>query len=659
MKCKVCGAMNEDYLEYCENCAALLTPDEPEEVPAPAVEESYVASTGETPPAWGFVRAPQWPRPEFDANTISEEDIPEVQPSRFAPRPQDVRPVQYSAPAPTDRGYTEGVRMHTPAASAYTAPVQQSAPVYTAPVQQSAPVYTAPVQQSAPVYVAPQVEEEPVRPYSSVQSAPAAPVKTVGTVSEFDEDYDDDDDYSYDSYSAPAFGGGKKAKKSKRSRSGGSHNALFIAAVAVLVVLIAVFSVIFLNKNYDGSIGAFFSCTFGGNPFPKKATITETTMESGDKAYIVTIYCKNNYTARFTSGETVKEDVVGAIARNCVAWRIPETIFVPDEPFTVSELRIKPDVVVISPKGEETPVEFENEIVIPIPAIGLAITSPTVSDFTTDTAVVPITGTVSDNTAAVFVNETQIPIDEAGNFSTSYTLPENGSYELKVEARKNRNQTATEVFNITYGTGTPEGTGTGDAPSGTVEGNVVFAVNDSVTRYGTTSTMTVSGTMEQGAVITVSGVELEGDLTQDPNGGTFSFTVKTPDVGLYGAVITATKDNAAKSSTFYLEHRPDKDDYMSGVHVLDYDRIKQYPEHDQGYKVSGKVKEIYQTAPFVTALISTDKGDIVFSYYSGVSEVATGDGKTYHLYADPAGTYTLSDGTQLPHMHAWFILKEG
>ena len=59
MKCKVCGAYNEDYLEYCENCAAPLTPDEPE--PAPA-EDSYVASTGETPPAWGFVRAPQWPK---------------------------------------------------------------------------------------------------------------------------------------------------------------------------------------------------------------------------------------------------------------------------------------------------------------------------------------------------------------------------------------------------------------------------------------------------------------------------------------------------------------------------------------------------------------------------------------------------------------------
>ena len=49
----------------------------------------------------------------------------------------------------------------------------------------------------------------------------------------------------------------------------------------------------------------------------------------------------------------------------------------------------------------------------------------------------------------------------------------------------------------------------------------------------------------------------------------------------------------------------------------------------------------------------------MFAYYSGVSEVAADDGKTYNLYADPAGTYTLSDGSTLPLMHAWFILKDG
>ncbi|MBQ9832229.1 MAG: hypothetical protein IJO48_00705 [Clostridia bacterium] len=78
MKCQVCGTFNEDYLEYCENCAAFLVPEpeaeaEPEivEEPARTAEEIYESRKG-----WSFVASPAWPKPEFDANTVSEDDIP-------------------------------------------------------------------------------------------------------------------------------------------------------------------------------------------------------------------------------------------------------------------------------------------------------------------------------------------------------------------------------------------------------------------------------------------------------------------------------------------------------------------------------------------------------------------------------------------------------
>ena len=122
MKCKVCGAYNEDYLEYCEKCAAPLTADneseKPEEVQQPENEQnkgqdyqSYVASTGETPPAWGFVKAPNWPKPEFDADTVSEEDIPQGYGARFNPRPANA-PVQKVAANEGDEDFTNNVRMH-------------------------------------------------------------------------------------------------------------------------------------------------------------------------------------------------------------------------------------------------------------------------------------------------------------------------------------------------------------------------------------------------------------------------------------------------------------------------------------------------------------------------------------------------------------------
>lgn len=65
MICKVCGTNNEDYLEYCKKCSAPL-------------HGSDNADNGAEAPASprSFVRSPVWAKPEFNANTISENDIP-------------------------------------------------------------------------------------------------------------------------------------------------------------------------------------------------------------------------------------------------------------------------------------------------------------------------------------------------------------------------------------------------------------------------------------------------------------------------------------------------------------------------------------------------------------------------------------------------------
>ena len=80
MKCKVCGTVNEDYLEYCENCAALLPVDEVEEVAEEAavevIEERTAEEIYESRKGWTFVAAPFWRKVEFDANTVTEDDIP-------------------------------------------------------------------------------------------------------------------------------------------------------------------------------------------------------------------------------------------------------------------------------------------------------------------------------------------------------------------------------------------------------------------------------------------------------------------------------------------------------------------------------------------------------------------------------------------------------
>ena len=62
MKCKRCGFDNPDYLEYCQNCTAPL-------------DNKKGDDTKE--PAWGFVKAPKWEKPEFSADTVTDEDVPD------------------------------------------------------------------------------------------------------------------------------------------------------------------------------------------------------------------------------------------------------------------------------------------------------------------------------------------------------------------------------------------------------------------------------------------------------------------------------------------------------------------------------------------------------------------------------------------------------
>ncbi|HOG00022.1 MAG TPA: hypothetical protein PK438_06605 [Clostridia bacterium] len=642
MICKNCGAQNEDYLEYCEVCAAPLTPDEEAGGRGGASRSagyaSYVAATGETPPAWGFVRAPQWPKPEFDANTVTEEEIPEGYFRKFNPRPAEAGlPGQEERFKPaaviSDEEYSNNVRVHAAIA-------QQPSYESTRPLAPET-VYEKPkARPQVPAFERPKPEAQPSeagRAYAGYRGGAMAPVeenKAVAPKPQKPRKRAEDGFEDYD-------GGYGRARA---HTSGGKRNLVFIAAAGVLVLLIAVFGFILISTRYDGSFSKFISCTFKGDPITRAPKVETGTTDAGDPAYLITVYAKNNYIVRFTAGSIVKE---AAVSKGSVQLRVPENIWIPDEPLDSDTLSVTPDIVVVSPKGEKTQVAFDEPIAIHVPAINLTMTQPTVADFTVDSATVAVAGAVDDNTASIFVGDNQVSVDEAGNFSTNYTLPGEGTFVLEVRAQKDGCMSAVKTYNVTYGTATD--------PTTPSTGNVAFSVNDDVKRYGQDATMAVAGTMEQGATISVSGVELEGAITQDANAGTFSFTIKTAEVGLYEVVITATKGDAAKTSTLYLEHQPDKDAYISGSHAIDYDRIKNYPNHEQAYKISGTVVEIRQTKPYIIARIQTSEGDVIFCYFSGISAVELNDGKTYSLYADP---YGLDEETGLPYMHAWFILKK-
>ena len=75
---------------------------------------------------------------------------------------------------------------------------------------------------------------------------------------------------------------------------------------------------------------------------------------------------------------------------------------------------------------------------------------------------------VDDPTSAVYVNDMQFTVDEAGAFEGVYTLETEGTHTINVEARKNGYAIARQTFQVTYSTGaatTPGTTGGGTSAS--------------------------------------------------------------------------------------------------------------------------------------------------------------------------------------------------
>jgi hypothetical protein len=589
MICKVCGAYNEDFLENCSICASPLEQETKKTEPEKQSESDDPNSYG----SWGFVRAPKWPKPEFNASTVSEDDIPPIdQEKAEASANSDSGRFRFASRSfdnnPTDDKTGYGDYDYTQAENEY---------------------------------------------------ARAPKRNTVYSMGDRDEDFDPAEP-------APrVFSKCPQQREEKRyyqkdfdDRGGNMKTMLFWVVSGVLVVLIAVFGIIYINKNHGGSLSAFFSAVFAGNPVFKEPEIVPATSEStGEPGYNISIFARNGSTVRFAAGETLKD--VPITQDNTVTLFIPQAIWVPLQPIEDSTVTVTPDIKIIDAEGKETPLELL-PISINVPDIGITVTSPEMSSVTTDSSKIEIKGTVSDSSAAVFVNDVQFAVDASGNFSGSYELPGAGTHELKVEARKNGCRIGRAVLSVEYSKAA--------AAVGLAEGGEL---------RGKTDTWTVNCVMEPGSSVSVTG-DVTGTPVVDSAAGTFSFTANTPQAGQYSATVSVTKDGKTAAKTFLLERAPDFNAYVEGAHLMDYARIKEAPTHDQAYQCVGTIEEIIESDEMGNYLVKMDVGDgnILVMEYHGVYSTAGSlavDNRTYTIYAEPNGIH---EETGLPKMYAWFVL---
>ncbi len=422
----------------------------------------------------------------------------------------------------------------------------------------------------------------------------------------------------------------EKKTKNKRKAEGGG-NAPFIFVTIVLIVLIAALFYVYLLKEFNGSLNLLVSNYFGTNPITAPATITEVTTEDGEPALLITVYAKKGYIVLFEEGSARKEAVVEG---HSVSFRVPQSLWIPQDASETDVIEIKPTVFVKDPNTNViTQVEF-TPFVIHIPSVTVTILLPETLTFVTSSSTVEIAGYVSDPTASVFMGNTQLQTDANGYFRGIYHLEKLGETQVKIEARKAGYAVGSAVISITY-------------TKSEINLNIT---NDTMRTF--TDTIEIKGTIDPGATLSVSGIEVEGDISVNED-GSFSFIAKVPNVGLYTPKLTVSHGDVTSSVDIYIEHAPDLDEYIQTAWALDYQWMLEHPSMNRHFGFTCKVIEVMQSEPFVIAKVRTDSGDLIVYYYH-TTLVEANDGKNYRMYAYLDGK-DLETG--LPIMYCWFIYK--
>lgn len=455
-----------------------------------------------------------------------------------------------------------------------------------------------------------------------------------------DSEYEDDDEEEYkrDNYKNDEEYDPEDEDRDKVGFFKRFKKTILVAAISIVVVLAVVFLSVTISNNFNGNWSRFFSYTFGSYPLRKPATI-ETEMLDDEPARIITVYAKKGHKIRFM-------DEVYEVTGDLIQFRVSDQLWMPSEPVDAPTIDVTPSLTVIAPDGTETPVEFENSITITLPTLELNVTTPSITDIPSASGFIDFVGSITDLTASVFINDVQVQVDASGNFSARYSDLQPGANILNVEARKNGYQIARKTYTVNNG-----------APVSSSPATLALSFNPGEGRFRTTTDqLTVSGNMEMGAIVAVSGATLVGEVTQDANAGTFSFTVHMPEIKVYPVNVTVTKDGVAYTKPIHLERAPeDSNAYMEATTTFNYSALTSNPTHEGKYMARANVVQVIETDPYFKIRVSHADGEFIVCYYNNLftaGEFAVGS--QFKFYGEPHGT---DSETGLPMLHVWYIKK--
>ena len=455
---------------------------------------------------------------------------------------------------------------------------------------------------------------------------------------EDEEEYDFSDDSSDERYVSAVR---KKSRKAKPEREGSVvHDVIFMAAMVVLTALVVLLSIVYIRQTFPGDtlgekIHYIFTSTFTDGMITKAPTIEEDETSDGEPAVRITVYARRGCVVCFREGATIMERTVEG---QSIAFRVPTSLWTAaSKNLDVTSVDIVPNVFVYDPAKSNEIVQLEFEpYSAALQSVKINITNPASESFTTSSLDVPIEGNVSDRSVAVYMNGNQLQLDEGGYFRTVYHIPgdKSGEYEIKFTAQKSGFALGSKTITVNYSKSKID----------------LEIYNEDLRTF--TDTIEISGKVKKGVELEIKGVETEGEVKVDRS-GEFSFTALVPTVGNYAVTFNMKDGDKSSSTIIYIEHAPDINDFVSSTTSFDYDWLVEHPTMYKQFGITGTIKEVYQTEPYVRARLHTSDGDVVFVYYY-TTEVSKDDNKTYRIYCYPDGT---DADTGLPQVYCWFIHK--
>ena len=344
------------------------------------------------------------------------------------------------------------------------------------------------------------------------------------------------------------------------------------------------------------------------------------TLDSGYKGHAFTFFGKDGDCVYINElGQSFM--FVGGIAR----VEVPDYVWFDEDPTDTANSTITFSPIYVSATGKKTRIPVFS-VEVDVPEAPIAVSQPTSQRTTVITSQTGLSLNVVYGSQVIINGEdVSAKVDRSGNLNLTLNIAPIGDNNISILVRTPHHREARRDL-VFY----------------REEMEINLEVASSVQYISRLNYMTISGTSEPGAFISVDSDYERDSLKVDEVTGKFSFRAKFSTYGknlvIFRASMEGKKDSVV---SFYVDYLPAKAEYTRNAWQMDYTQLSRYYEqwHGRVFLCMGRIVANY-TDSGVTYSVMNVGNDADVKLVALINESNMGQflvGQEYALYADVEG----------------------